>query len=335
MLVDDTDPGTLRAGESLCALEDSGPVGFVPPGPAKNKVPEKNNDVPVASPPTHPDRTDLLTIEESGPGTATQARNLMDSLRRDDSVIAEAMSLRRGPVHQVARVLQTIGKRTHLLVTEDLPAKARLLTHPGRRARLRAQWMGKYDGLPRATRRMIVALPYGIALAVGLAAVAIALRDPQPPIDLAVAPVIAADTLQPAEVAPAKVDAPAEHTLDLAAAPAAVVATEIAPPTSSSDARTIASTTHTLPIISFLRAKPDVKSRRIATLKPGTEVTVYPDFPAPDGWLLATQPEGTVGYMVALNLEGKRDQRFMKAKKKRSQKSKRRRPRGGLVTMPQ
>jgi hypothetical protein len=61
---------------------------------------------------------------------------------------------------------------------------------------------------------------------------------------------------------------------------------------------------------SALYVAPSPHAPKAAPLKPGTELHVYRDYPAPRGWLLARRPGAEIGFVSALHLEGKRDARL-------------------------
>jgi hypothetical protein len=146
---------------------------------------------------------------------------------------------------------------------------------------------------------------------------------------------------RPAAATPAPLPAPVPDPVPLA--PAAEPA--LAPPAPSPPPTQMQGALRRVPIRSALRVKPDVLAKKAVRMEPGSEVVVYPSFPAPDGWILARVPNGEIGFMVALNLEGKRDPRFApgaaaaarkvkKPKAVRAASAKPRRARTRLLPMP-
>jgi len=104
-------------------------------------------------------------------------------------------------------------------------------------------------------------------------------------------------------------EAPAEPTADAAPeapAPAAEPTADAAPAVADA---TLPTEARVLPRRSRLFVRADPKSRRPIRLRKGTELTVYPTFPAPEGWQLVQTKKGTVGFVSALHLEGKADPR--------------------------
>ena len=71
---------------------------------------------------------------------------------------------------------------------------------------------------------------------------------------------------------------------------------------------------------SSLFIRPNPSATRAARLRRGHVVTVYPDFPSPDGWKLARSSRGTVGFISTRHLEGKPDPAINAARRARKRR---------------
>lgn len=341
----DTSPGSLERGEALLTLEES---------------------------------VSLTSAREAShrgePSTAArrEARAAIEALRNDESVVAEAVALRR---HPLRRALEAAGTALGVL-TEELPARLRLFLNPGRRVRARSRrssLLGRIDGLPPALRRWVVAAPYVVALLLASLALYLSAR-PSRSVAIAPAPLaptvestgagaelaVAALTAAPAAASPepslvaprvepatTEAGAPADPgaapsapavTAPVVAAPAVV---ERAPePEPAAAPSAVEGERRVLPMRSSLRVRPHARAPRGARLSVGDEVSVFASLPAPRGWVVARAADGTLGYLVAAHLEGRRDPELSPAPRKarkvrRSGASSRRRGRRrGLAPMP-
>jgi hypothetical protein len=337
----DTSPGSLERGEALLTLEES---------------------------------VSLTSAREASrrgePSTAArrEARAAIEALRNDESVVAEAVALRR---HPLLRAFEAAGSALGVL-TEELPARLRLFLNPGRRVRARsrrASLLGRIDGLPPALRRWVVAAPYVVALLLASLALYLSVR---PSRSVAIAPAPLAPTVEPAgagaeldvaartavlaaaspepslvapgiEPAPVEASAPVAVSAAATAEPTPVVAAPApaAEPEPAEPAATVEDgARRVLPMRSSLRVRPHVRAPRGARLKVGDEVSIFASLPAPRGWVVARAADGTLGYLVAAHLEGRRDPELSPAPRKarkvrRSGSSSRRRSRRrGLAPMP-
>ncbi|MCK6552471.1 hypothetical protein L6R52_41975, partial [Myxococcota bacterium] len=79
-----------------------------------------------------------------------------------------------------------------------------------------------------------------------------------------------------------------------AAAAVSAAGADVAKPT---DAAEVPSEWRVLPVDSALRAKADPTAPKLVKLPAETKILVYPTFPAPEGWMLATGPDGEIGYL--------------------------------------
>lgn len=75
-----------------------------------------------------------------------------------------------------------------------------------------------------------------------------------------------------------------------------------------------------LPRASALYSRPTAEAHRAASLRNGHMVTVYEGFPAPEGWILARSEKGTVGFMSTLHLDGERDPRIDRHRRRKRRK---------------
>src|SRR5688572_29072683 len=141
----------------------------------------------------------------------------------------------------------------------------------------------RFESLPREKQIMWVAAPYvGAAFLVGLLLAFDAGGDG--PVEITPVTPAIAETLAPPIPTP---------TPEIA---------RLAPTAPLTTAGPIAKETHQLPIRATLYARPDGELK-IAQVRPQL-LTIYPDFPAAEGWVLVMTEKGTVGYLEKARLEG-------------------------------
>jgi len=290
------------------------------PEPRDNSIVE-STDVSLMMPTAE----DAIPREPSD--VAEQARDLMDRMRRDESVIAEAAMFQRKPHQRAAAAMERMGTSIRVAITETGPELIRRLRHPARRSRRDGAWthalLGRFDRRDAKHRPIIVAIPYGIAAALAVLALVLhggsSADDSIAPVELAAAApeTSAAPTPEPAAAASETARVDVEEIPSLAeAAPAASAAVAPRDP--------FAGVRRTVPIRSSLRVAPDVMATRASRLAAGTEMITYPSFPAPAGWILARRADGAIGFMAAANLEGRRDAKLIAELKKRKRARRRR-----------
>lgn len=207
--------------------------------------------------------------------------SLARAVRRDESVIAEAARLRQS--------------RLQRLELRSLPRRSW-----ERLSRAVTGLLDRVSALPTGQKRLLVAVPYGLALVLVLVIVMLQVFDrraPEEPLPGRVPPARAAAALAlpdppvPAVPAPA-VPAPAE----LKPAPAPPAAPRAPEPA-------VAEVLRRLPVKSALFASPKKGAVKTAALPPGTALITYPTIAAPEGWILARKLEGEVGYLRKKHLD--------------------------------
>jgi hypothetical protein len=203
--------------------------------------------------------------------------SLSRAVRRDESVIAEAARLRQS--------------RLQRLQLRSLPKRAW--------ERLSAAVTGLLDrvaALPTAQKRLLVAVPYGLALVLVLVIVLLQVFDRR-----------AAEEPLPGRIPPAPAAAamalpdPPVPTVPAAPAAAAAPAESKPPPRPAEPA--VAEVLRRLPVKSALFASPKKGAVKTAALPPGTALITYPTIAAPEGWILARKLEGEVGYLRKKHLD--------------------------------
>jgi hypothetical protein len=190
-------------------------------------------------------------------------------------------------------------------VTEDVPAYFRWLFSPTRKVRDGSPALALAAGLDRlSTRQKVIAVLAPWLVALGL--LFLLLREK--------APVTVPAQMETTEVRHA---AWPEGDDDTAPSVARQVDTVAAPETTTSavakavpeapPASSLRVTTQVIHVRSALYASPNPRSTHSAPLKPGDELHLYPDYPAPKGWVLARRPGAEIGFVPQLHLEGKKD----------------------------
>jgi len=140
----------------------------------------------------------------------------------------------------------------------------------------------RFERLPRRYQIAWVALPYAAAFAL---VVSLYLSRTQP-VEVASRP----STVPPVTTTPAPAPSAPSMPVEQPAAPAALQTRVV-----------------TLTRPSALYIRPDATVIRSARLPEGHVVTVYVDFPCPEGWALGQSEKGTVGYISTLHLDGQPD----------------------------
>ncbi|MFO0724495.1 MAG: hypothetical protein U1E65_11970 [Myxococcota bacterium] len=220
----------------------------------------------------------------AAPSPSPAESSLARAVRRDESVIAEAARIRKN------RMKRMVASSTGLDLVGN---KLRALSD-----RLKAQiasLMDRIGALPTAQKRLLVAIPYGLALIlivvivllqvfqrpgaeeplaatkIAPAAQALVIESPPPLAPVADPPVAAPST--PAAVAPIPGDLSPTEVL------------------------------RRLPVKSALFAAPKKGAVKTAALPAGTSLITYPTIAAPEGWILARKLEGEVGYLRKKHLD--------------------------------
>jgi len=236
------------------------------------------------------------------------------TLRRDESVIAEAVRLRGTPGQRFADGLRAALDRGVVAAKSGARALSRLSV-PARIA--------------------VITAPLVV-----LVGVAIAALWPAPaPSAVAVAPapgaaparVFVSRALDPAALpspvapGPAAADAPVAPAPPVPAAAATAAAAPVAAPTALAPAAdpaptalerlrqqgppatplSVAEAVRTLPSRASLYAAPKKGAPRTVSLAAGVEVLTYPGVPVPEGWVVARKPDGEIGFLRTSALEPK------------------------------
>lgn len=202
------------------------------------------------------------------------------NLRRNESVLAEVAAERRSTlwrVHVAARRMST-----------ELRAAVDRLQASTKSA------VRRFETLPRKRQLMWVLAPYVGALVLILLLWAIGASDadsaePVPP--------PGRSKVAPTPVQEARVPAPAPEQ----APPTVEQPPARKPAPAPAELRT---ELHQLPVWSRLYTRPDAGYKIAAHLRPGTKVTIYPDFPTEPGWHLAESEKGTIGFIQQARLDG-------------------------------
>lgn len=206
------------------------------------------------------------------------------NVRREDSVIAEINAARNEPLWKVGAVARRMSTQIRGAVD---------VLHDSSRGALR-----RFESLPRSKQIMWVAAPYvGAAFLVGL----LMALDDEESVEISAVPVPAAIAAKPA---PKPVQAKVVEAPSLPAPAAPKVERE----------------THQLPVHATLYARPD-SDLKVARVKPQL-LTVYPDFPTEEGWVLVVTEKGTVGYLEKARLDGDPEPKKGKKKKVRPRRRK-------------
>jgi hypothetical protein len=198
------------------------------------------------------------------------------NVRREDSVIAEIARARSDKLWKVGVVARRMS--TQIKRSVDV-------LHDSSRSALR-----RFESLPRTKQIMWVAAPYlGAAFLVGL----LMAFDEKETVEI---------TASPVPMAEAKPQAP-----EVPEVPEVVTQ-----PVKAPEPQGFKKETHQLPVHATLYARPDGELK-IARVRPQL-LTVYPQFPTDEGWVLVVTEKGTVGYVEKARLEGDPEP---KAKKKK------------------
>jgi hypothetical protein len=237
---------------------------------------------------------------------ATDFEQPLVRLRRDQSVIADAVAARNG-----LWKMQSLAKRA----TTDLASALSTIGYLAGRAVTNSSVAAirRFESMPRKRQIMWVSLPY---LVVGcLVLLLLQLREvPAQATVIVAAPEAQIETHHAldAPLTQAPIPAPAPKGSDvLKAALGSATDKPIPAPRSITRPESV----H-VPISSSLRVKPDAGSAKVARLKANARVYVYRDFPTNDGWVLAQRPSGEIGFLIASHLEGKKEPRFEKDRTK-------------------
>jgi hypothetical protein len=205
------------------------------------------------------------------------------NVRREESVIAEIARARNEKLWRVGAVARRMS--TQIKRSVDV-------LHESSRGALR-----RFESLPRSKQILWVAAPYvGAAFLVGL----LMAIDEKETVAITAVPV------------PAAVEANPSPQPIIAEAAAAAVAEAPAPPTAPAPRSPMVKERHQLPVYATLYARPD-DELKVARVRPQL-LTVYPDFPTEEGWVLVMTEKGTVGYLERARLDGDPEP---KTKKKR------------------
>lgn len=258
-----------------------------------------------------------------------QLEDYTPPLRREESVLEEAEALRHRNLFRLRR--WGAGLKASLpdgLVRRapDVRALARPLVDRGVRAASRVGDVSlvalrRFEKLPRKKQLLWVAAPYAVALVlVGLLIGSSADEEVTP---LAAEPtepgLVAAPPPAPepaAEAAEAAAQAPADEAPEPSSAPERAV---LMPAADAAEPEPAGLTTEQvrLPRRTKLFVRADARSRRPIRLRRGTALTVYPDFPTPEGWRLVQTEKGTVGFVSALHLADQPDPRVDRRRRRR------------------
>lgn len=311
--------------------------GGRPASPAKDVAARSPDPLPATDPPTAP------APRVGSPSAETRRQRFR--LKRTESVFAEAAKA-RGPLWRV----QLLARRATGDVVNALTmvghAAATMLGEKSVRAVRQFESMPRkkqilWVAAPYAVVLLLVLLlvqlrvPSRASAEQAFAATAVHLNPtPAPALNDQAHRVDAAALTAPgATNAPATAEAAAVAVSDgpagagSAAAPTPAEPVASAPPSSGDEHRAEDSVEalvgrgvhrappgrsqwHKLPMTTVMRAKPDSGALKIAKLRSGSRILVFPDFRAREGWVLAQRSDGEVGFIVASHLEGKRDPRF-------------------------
>lgn len=260
-----------------------------------------------------------------------QLEDFTPALRREESVIEEAEALRHRNLYRARRWLAKLTGRRPAPSSDGKPAVAqaglRLASSIGNHT---LSALRRFEKLPRTQQLVFALAPYLLALV--LVAVLLGSSGTQAPAPApAEAPaekIVALDALAP-EPPPATADRPTPsdraepktEALALVAPPPARAPTALDAPDAAasvpSETTALPSEQRVLPRRSKLFVRADPKSRRPIRLRKGTVLTVFPTFPAAEGWRLVQTKKGTVGFVSALHLAGERDPKVDKRRRRR------------------
>lgn len=229
------------------------------------------------------------------------------NIRREESVIAEAQFVKNDALFQARRY----ARRASSIVADH---GYRFASTIGERS---VAAIKRFEALPRKKQILWVFAPYLVAAVLVLLLLQLRSGEPRaatapaanPPAAAAVADVRAPEAVEdPPLIAPRPLPPPAAKT--------AVAKTDVAKTDEVGSPDVGAGIPRTLPRRTRLLSRPE-PGRHSARLRKGAEVTVFPDFPAPDGFVLAQSSKGTVGFLSVLHLEGQSDPALDKRKKRR------------------
>jgi hypothetical protein len=230
-------------------------------------------------------------------------------LRRDESILEEAAAMRRHPLQRSADDFADGLRRSVAFITEDVPAYFRWLFSPTRQVREGSPALALAARLEKlSTRQKAVAVLAPWIVAAGL--LFLLLRDNKTPITVPAA----AEKMETAEVRHAAwpegdndTEPSAGKKADPIAAPETTTSAVAKAAPEPPQAPTLRFVTQVIRVRSALYASPNPRSTHSAPLKPGDELHLYPDYPAPKGWVLARRPGAEIGFVSELHLEGKKD----------------------------
>ncbi len=233
------------------------------------------------------------------------------ALRRQESVIEEAAALRSGPSRYLKDALRFVRAHAPSGLTD------RLLQLSARCGGAALRVLRRFERLPRRQQLFWVGAPYVAAMV--LVVLLLSMRGGE-------------QTATP--VVPLTPATPSQAGLTAAPALAAVVPAPAPAPAVARDEAPVAAPTPKPPeAVTLLRRsklfiRADAKSRRPISLRAGTELSVFEDFPAPEGWRLVQTKKGSVGFVSARHLNDQPDPEvdaLTKRKKRRARRRRRRR----------
>lgn len=233
------------------------------------------------------------------------------ALRRQESVIEEAAALRSGPSRYLKDALRFVRAHAPKGLTEQL------LQLSARCGGAALRILHRFERLPRRQQLFWVGAPYVAAMV--LVVLLLSMRsgdEAATQVALTTPPAASQASLNPVPVVQAVLPPPAPAK-PIAEAEAPVLAPTPKPPEAV-----------TLPRRTKLFIRADAKARRPISLRAGTELSVFEDFPAPEGWRLVQTKKGSVGFVSARHLDDQPDPQvdaLTKRKKRRARRRRRRR----------
>lgn len=215
-------------------------------------------------------------------------------IRNEESVVAEAMHIKSDTmwrVKQYARRASTVMSKQTYAIANSLGDQS-------------VAAIRRFESLPRQKQLLWVAAPYFVAAI--LVVVLLQVRTGEPQAATNAIPALPETT----EVADATDNATDDVDVPLVAPRKKVADDDIGDPDIG------AGVERTLPRRTRLFSRPEAGPHS-AKLRKGAKVKVFPDFPAPDGFVLAQSAKGTVGFLSVLHLEGENDPAIDKKRKRR------------------
>lgn len=248
-----------------------------------------------------------------GPTARRGVEDWTPPLRRQESVIEEAEDLR----HHHRAKLRNLSQQIRTLTQTGAPQVSRAgVSLASRIGETAFAALRRFEKLPRSRQLLWVAAPYCAAIVLAFALFAARAGNETPILP-------ASDTVELKTEAPAAPTTPvaaiaptagAQMPSDAELAAQAVIAEPEPEATNEGNAP---AEIVTLSRKSKLFVRADARSKRPISLRSGTQVTIYADFPTPEGWRLVQTKKGTVGFISSLHLEGKKDPRIDKKKRRR------------------